>query len=122
MTMPTGTSTNDLRGHRPGVTRTARGASSAKADTAFGQIDDVRLTDPATDTCPVVQAFMEAWREGLPEMERRILVPLMVEVARSRDTPRRFMMASTIERPSPLPLVRRSFFHRATFSGELVSR
>lgn len=37
-------------------------------------------------TCPVIGIFMEAWREGLPEDERSILVPLLAQVSRSRAT------------------------------------
>ena len=109
MKMQIGSRITNKRGHWADVTRTSRGASSAKADTAFGQIDDVRLTvtDPAADTCPVIQAFMEAWREGLPETEWRILVPLMVTVARSRSTPtvekRSGLMAAGLAGPDVRP-------------------
>lgn len=44
--------------------------------------------DRSGHVCPVIGVFMEAWREGLRDDERAILVPLLAKIVRTRATPR----------------------------------
>jgi hypothetical protein len=59
---------------------------------------DEQRADVSPDVCPVIHAFVDAWREGLPETERAVLVPLAATIAGSRATPeveaRRGLMAA----------------------------
>lgn len=45
-------------------------------------------SDRSNHVCPVIGVFMEAWREGLRDDERAILVPLLAKIVRTRATPR----------------------------------
>lgn len=66
--------------------------------TAARRIAGAPWTVRSNQICPVIGVFMEAWREGLREDERSILVPLFAKVIRTKATlgiaERRALMAA----------------------------
>lgn len=64
--------------------RTGPSVIRAQADTTSDRVVPSPPGEPGIDRCPVIQAFIDAWREGLPRSQRQILAPLRVLTARSR--------------------------------------
>lgn len=71
---------NKIAGPRANAGYVARTADQRAAGT--------QGLDRSDHVCPVIGVFMEAWREGLRDDERAILVPLRAKIVRTRATPR----------------------------------